>query len=102
MSQDNNSNPQPQIDQTLLANIQAFLSKPKNADKIKDGNISPTRPTDGQALVWSTSKNQWIPTTVNVGSGVTGAVTLLKLTGGGVNGSITFVNGLITAFTNPT
>ena len=36
------------------------------------------------------------------GSGTSGTITLAKLTSGGTNGSITVVNGLITAFTNPT
>lgn len=34
--------------------------------------------------------------------GVSGAVTLAKITGGGTNGSLTFVSGIITAFTPPT
>lgn len=34
--------------------------------------------------------------------GITGTVTLAKLTGGGTNGSITFVKGLITAVVTPT
>jgi hypothetical protein len=33
---------------------------------------------------------------------VSGTVTLAKLTGGGANGSLTFVDGLITAFVAPT
>ncbi len=37
-----------------------------------------------------------------ISSGVSGTVTLLKLTGGGSNGSLTFQNGLITAFVAPT
>ncbi len=35
-------------------------------------------------------------------SGFSGTVTLAKLTGGGANGSLTVVNGLITAVTAPT
>lgn len=34
--------------------------------------------------------------------GVSGSITLAKLTGGGTNGSITVVKGIITAFVNPT
>jgi hypothetical protein len=34
--------------------------------------------------------------------GVTGAVTLAKVTGGGTDGSLTFTNGIITAFVAPT
>jgi hypothetical protein len=33
--------------------------------------------------------------------GVTGTVTLAKITGGGSNGSLTFTKGIITAFTAP-
>ena len=36
------------------------------------------------------------------GTGVSGTVTLIKLTGGGANGHLTFVNGIITAFLAPT
>jgi hypothetical protein len=35
------------------------------------------------------------------GTGISGTVTLAKITGGGSNGSLTFVNGIITAFTAP-
>lgn len=38
----------------------------------------------------------------NFAAGYTGAVPLAKLTGGGANGSLTIVNGLITAATLPT
>lgn len=34
--------------------------------------------------------------------GITGTVTLAKITGGGANGSLTFTKGIITAVTNPT
>jgi hypothetical protein len=34
--------------------------------------------------------------------GFTGTVPLAKLTGGGVNGSLTFTNGILTARVNPT
>jgi hypothetical protein len=34
--------------------------------------------------------------------GITGTVTLAKLTGGGTNGSLTFTKGIITAFVSPT
>ena len=45
------------------------------------------------------------PTTIagyGITGGATGSVTLLKLTGGGANGSLTFVDGLITAYVAPT
>jgi hypothetical protein len=35
-------------------------------------------------------------------TGVSGTVTLVKLTVGGMNGSLTFTAGLVTAFTAPT
>ena len=35
-------------------------------------------------------------------SGISGTVTLAKLTGGGTNGSLTYTNGIITAVVNPT
>lgn len=34
--------------------------------------------------------------------GITGTVTLAKLTGGGANGSLTFVNGILTSKVDPT
>lgn len=36
-----------------------------------------------------------------IGKGISGTVTLAKLTTGGSNGSLTFTNGIITAFTAP-
>lgn len=38
----------------------------------------------------------------SLSAGVSGTIALTKLTGGGSDGSITVVNGLITAFVNPT
>lgn len=35
-------------------------------------------------------------------AGISGTVTLVKLTGGGANGSLTFVNGILTAKVDPT
>lgn len=35
-------------------------------------------------------------------AGYTGSVTLAKITGGGTNGSMTFVNGICTAYIAPT
>lgn len=37
-----------------------------------------------------------------INTGASGTITLAKITGGGSNGSITVVNGLITSFTEPT
>ena len=37
-----------------------------------------------------------------LGSGVTGTVTLAKLTGGGTNGSLTFKNGILVSKVDPT
>jgi hypothetical protein len=34
--------------------------------------------------------------------GISGTVTIPKLTNNGANGSITFVNGIVTSFTGPT
>ena len=37
-----------------------------------------------------------------INSGITGTVTLAKITAGGTNGSLTITNGIITAKTDPT
>jgi hypothetical protein len=44
----------------------------------------------------------WALGVSGVVGGVSGTVTLAKITGGGADGSLTFTNGRITAFTQPT
>ncbi len=55
---------------------------------------------DGQAT------NPWYDWTLRVGgalaAGVSATVPLAKITGGGTDGSLTIVNGLITAVVQPT
>lgn len=49
--------------------------------------------------------NAWYTWALSVGKateGASGTVTLAKITGGGTDGSLTFSNGRITAFTQPT
>lgn len=49
--------------------------------------------------------NPWYTWALEVGralDGPSGTVTLAKITGGGTDGSLTFVHGRITAFTQPT
>lgn len=49
--------------------------------------------------------NAWYAWALAVGrsaDGASGVVGLAKLTGGGTDGSLTFTNGRITAFTQPT
>jgi hypothetical protein len=78
--------------------------------------------TDGQLLIGNTTGNTLSKATLTAGSnisitngpgsitigasfsttGATGSVTLAKITSLGSNGSLTFSNGLITAFTAPT
>ena len=78
--------------------------------------------TDGQLLIGNTTSQSLSVATLTAGtnititngagsitidssfstSGSTGSVTLAKITGLGVDGSLTFSNGLITAFTAPT
>jgi hypothetical protein len=57
-------------------------------------------PSDGQAT------NPWYDWALRVGqtlnSGISVTVTLAKITGGGTDGSLTIVNGLITAVVQPT
>ena len=105
-----NQDPQPNIpnqqgnlgqDPNFLRYLQGFLAKPKNADMIRGKRISSVTLADGQTLVYKQATNLWTPMQVTA-SAVSGTITLLKLTTLGANGSITVVNGIITAFTNPT
>ncbi len=86
-------------DPNFLTYLQGFLAKPKDADLLKGKRISSIAPTDGQALTWSQTNNCWQP---GASGGVSGTISLAKLTTGGSNGSITVTNGIITSFTNPT
>ncbi|HXB73392.1 MAG TPA: hypothetical protein VNY05_34455, partial [Candidatus Acidoferrales bacterium] len=45
--------------------------------------VSATAPTDGQAIIWSASSNQWLPMTLAVNSGPAGGPSSLLYTGGG-------------------
>ena len=53
--------------------------------------------TSGQRLIVSNGVPSW-----SLEEGASGTVTLAKITGGGANGSLTVVNGIITSITNPT
>lgn len=77
-------------------------------------------PTNGQTVIYNQSTSRWEAANLTAGSnisitngagaitiaanttGASGSVTLAKITAGGVNGSLTFSNGLITAYTAPT
>lgn len=61
----------------------------------------------GLTAVYGTTTQQGtqiaaIQATLAHGVGVSGTITLAKLTGPGANGSITVLNGIITGFVNPT
>jgi hypothetical protein len=88
-------------DPQFLRYLQGYLTNPKNTDMIQKKRISAKLAVTGQGLVLDT-KGIWSPQTVLTSSGISGTINLAKLTGGGSNGSITVVNGAITAFTNPT
>lgn len=46
---------------------------------------------------------EWFRTLANMfNQGFTGTVALAKITGGGTDGSLTLVNGVVTAYTAPT
>lgn len=87
-----------------------------------DSNVQFGTLANGQTIIYDNSAGYWKNATLTAGSnititngpgsitigasfttsGATGSVTLAKITAGGVNGSLTFVNGLITAYTAPT
>jgi hypothetical protein len=75
-------------------------------------------PANGQTVIYNQSTNRWEGATVTAGSnisvtngagsitiatsGSSATVTLAKITSGGTDGSLTFSNGVITAYTAPT
>ena len=89
---------------------------------VASGGTGQSAYTDGQLLIGNTSSGSLSVATLTAGSNVsitngagsitigasfstsgsTGSVTLAKITALGANGSLTFSNGLITAFTAPT
>jgi hypothetical protein len=66
-----------------------------------NGSASLAIPGGGFAAVYFDGVNWW-GSTAAATTGFSGTVALAKLTGGGTNGSITVVNGLVTAYTPPT
>ena len=71
-----------------------FRDPPRNRPLFEPGAVEPLIDEDWFRwhLALSTALNR----------GVTTSVTLAKITGGGVNGSLTITNGLVTAVTQPT
>lgn len=71
------------------------------------GNRLSTAPPDRGAIATSsgaasTHMRQWMRGVQRVlAPGVNGTFALAKLTSGGANGSVTFANGVLTAFTPP-
>lgn len=83
-------------------------------------NVYTGAPSNGQTIIYNQSTGRWEGATLTAGpnvsitngagsitiaastTGATGSVTLAKITSGGANGSLTFSNGLITAYTAPT
>lgn len=83
-------------------------------------NVYTGTPSNGQTIIYNQSTSRWEAANLTAGSnisitngagaitiaasttGASGSVTLAKITAGGVNGSLTFSNGLITAYTAPT
>ena len=88
-------------DPNFLRYLQGFLAKPINAGLIQKKRVSSIPPADGQALVWNQKNNQYQPETVN--SAISGTITYIKtvnFAGSSVTtGTITVVNGIITAYT---
>lgn len=72
------------------------------------GNPISTAPSDQQPIVESDGRatkwmKQWMRSVKRVlQPGITVTITLAKITGTGANGSITVVNGIVTAYTAPT
>ena len=58
----------------------------------------PSATTAGQTLVWSTTANDWVAGPV----GISAVVATAALTPTGSQGSLTFVNGILTAQTPAT
>jgi hypothetical protein len=87
-------------DPNFLRYLQGFLANKKNADKLQGYNISGIKATTGQTLVLDKNKI-WQPGVP--GGGINGSVTYIKsvdFTGKTVTtGTITFIGGVITAFT---
>lgn len=72
------------------------------------GNPISTAPSDQQPIVESDGRatkwmKQWMRSVKRVlQPGITTNIALAKLTAGGANGSITVVNGIVTAYIAPT
>jgi len=58
--------------------------------------------TDGELNLMSTQWYRYFYNQYTTSNGVTATITTAKLTGGGTNGSMTFVNGILTAQTAAT
>lgn len=69
-----------------------FTPPPQNLQRIANPDGTPTQ----DLIAWMNAVNNLL------GKGFTGTIATAKLTGGGANGSMTFVNGVLTAQTPAT
>lgn len=93
-----NSNEQPPTDdQSFLKYLRGFVASSLNAGKLHGRRITQVAPANGQVLTWNSTSNMWTFSSIG---GVSGTIIIPKITS--TPGSITVVNGVITAFINPT
>ena len=71
--------------------------------KYSAASVSPSLDIGGKnALKGLSYLYEWQQSNAQLSAGVSGTITIPKLTSGGTNGSITVTKGIITAFKNPT
>lgn len=97
-------NPTGESDAVSLGHAQGNYSAPAVAPSLDIGGKNTLK---GLAYVYSQVQQNGpsisaLQAILAPGNGITGTITLAKLTGGGTEGSITVLNGIVTGFVNPT
>lgn len=94
--------PQSESDAVSLGHAQANYSPASTSSSFDLGGSHALKGLTNLQIVSNAQAGTIAAIQAALAVGISGTVTLAKLTGGGTNGSITFVKGLVTAIVNPT
>lgn len=94
--------PKAPSDAVSQGHAESNYSAPAVAPKLDIGGPNALKGLTGVTIQANKSTADVTAIQAQLAAGVSGTITIPKLTGGGTNGSITVTGGIITAFVNPT